>query len=193
MSQGPGLILCIDCATSHLALALVNLAAGVLATTSEDVGRAHSAIMMDSLGALLKQAGADRRDVATVGVGIGPGSYTGVRVAIATAKGLARAWGVPLGGVSSLVALAGYQAAPGEEVVAVADARRGNVYAQHVSRLDAEPWALRYEELGEPRKLSRESLATEFEGLRVVEGVPPDAATIAWGAQAAQAAEPYYL
>jgi len=193
MTDGDGLTLCIDCATSHLALALVRPAAGVLVSASDDVGRAHSAVMIGSLSALLERAGADGRDVTRLVVGIGPGSYTGVRVAVATAKGLARAWSVPLTGASSLVALAGSRVAAGEDALAVADARRGNVYAQHVRRLASEPRVLRYEEVGEPRKVSRDSLAAEFGGLRRVEGGAPDAAALAWALRPAQAAEPYYL
>ncbi|HRN18330.1 MAG: tRNA (adenosine(37)-N6)-threonylcarbamoyltransferase complex dimerization subunit type 1 TsaB [Trueperaceae bacterium] len=192
MNPSDGLTLCIDGATSYLALALVRRAEA-LGSTSEDVGRAHSAVMIASLGALLERAGIEASDVARLVVGIGPGSYTGVRVAVATAKGLARAWGVPLHGASSLLALAGSQVAPGEDALAVADARRGNVYAQHVRRLASEPDVLRYEEVEGPRKLRRDSLATEFPGLRLVEGAQPDAAALAWAARVDQAAEPYYL
>jgi tRNA threonylcarbamoyladenosine biosynthesis protein TsaB len=69
--------------------------------------------------------------VATLAVGIGPGSYTGLRIGIATARALAQALGTPVRAVVSLDALAAgiRRAAPGEELVlAVLDARRSQVF-----------------------------------------------------------------
>lgn len=187
------LLLGIDCATSYLALALVDPARGVLAASSEDVGRDHAALIVSALEALFAGADARPADVGRLGVGVGPGSYTGVRVALATAKGLARAWGVPLSGTSSLAALAGDEVAPGEEVVAVLDARRGNVYAQHLRRLPTAPGVKRLAAASEPLKLRREELAARFPGVRLVEGARPDAAAVAWAALAPAEARPYYL
>jgi tRNA threonylcarbamoyladenosine biosynthesis protein TsaB len=84
-----------------------------------------------------------------IGVGIGPGGFTGLRIGIATARALAQARDLPLAGVSSLAALAA--AAAGERpVVAVIDARRGEVYA-------ASPGAF------EPVALAPEALAARIE------------------------------
>lgn len=194
MTAGRRLLIGIDCATSHLALALVDPAEGTVAAASEDVGRAHAAMLLEALEALMRRGGADRHEVALIGVGIGPGSYTGVRVGVATAAGLARALGVPARGVSSLVAVPAGLALPGTEVVSVSDARRGNVYAQRLRRLRAEPWVVAYEELEGPRKLGRAELGADYPGVRVVElgaaargtaGAPPDAAAVAWAAHLA--------
>lgn len=193
MSANPELRLGIDCATSYLAIAVVSPTAGVLAKAAEDVGRAHAALLLDALTSLLAGAGVGKHDIGLIGVGVGPGSYTGVRVAVASAEGLSRAWGVPLGGVSSLVALAGNHAAVGEEIVAVSEARRGNCYAQRLRRLPTPDWQARYEELDEPRKLAREVLATTYPGVRQVEGVAPDAAAVAWAATPGRGVGPYYL
>ena len=67
------------------------------------------------------------RDLDAVAIGAGPGSFTSLRIGMATAKGIAFAAGRPLWAVSSLAALA--SPADGELVVAVLDARRGEVYA----------------------------------------------------------------
>lgn len=77
---------------------------------------------------LLGGCGLSARDVESVAVGVGPGSYTGMRVGIAAAKALAWARGLPLVGVNSLATLA--QNAPTEAslVVPVVDAKRGTVY-----------------------------------------------------------------
>ena len=67
--------------------------------------------------------------VTRIAVGVGPGGFTGLRIGIATARALAQANDIPLVGVSSLAALAaGVEDAPGP-VVAVIDARRGEVFA----------------------------------------------------------------
>jgi tRNA threonylcarbamoyl adenosine modification protein YeaZ len=91
----------------------------------------HAETLLPAVDALLGNAGVRRRDLGAVVVGGGPGSFTGVRIAAATARGIVRALGVPLHVHSSLLALA---AAPGAvlprgSVCALLDARRGQVYA----------------------------------------------------------------
>lgn len=66
--------------------------------------RAHAEELVPAIAETLAGAGADRRDLAGVVVGAGPGSFTGVRVAAATAKGLVRALGISLRAFSSLEA-----------------------------------------------------------------------------------------
>jgi len=80
--------------------------------------------VLEDVDALLRQAGAHTRELEGIAVGIGPGSFTGVRIGLATARGLALALGVPVAGVSTLDALAA--GAPG--AVPVIDARRGEVF-----------------------------------------------------------------
>jgi tRNA threonylcarbamoyladenosine biosynthesis protein TsaB len=112
------LILAFDTATDVATSALV--ADGEV--LGERVSRALT--LLEDVDALLRQAGAHTRDVDALAVGIGPGSFTGVRVGLATARGLALALGVPVAGVSTLDALA--SGAPG--AVPVVDARRGEVF-----------------------------------------------------------------
>ena len=88
---------------------------------------AHSAELMPAVARLLAEAGAEWGDVEAVAVGIGPGGFTGLRIGIATARGLAHARGLPLHPVGSLAALtAGIES---DRPLAVIDARRGEVYA----------------------------------------------------------------
>ena len=80
---------------------------------------------------LLECAGLRFADVDRVAVGVGPGSFTGVRIGVATARALAQSSGAQLAGVSTLRALAvpAEEAHPGAVALAVVDARRGEVFA----------------------------------------------------------------
>jgi tRNA threonylcarbamoyladenosine biosynthesis protein TsaB len=80
--------------------------------------------LLEDVDALLRQAGMHTRDVEALAVGIGPGSFTGVRIGLATARGLGLALNIPAAGISTLDALAA--GAPG--AVPVIDARRREVF-----------------------------------------------------------------
>jgi tRNA threonylcarbamoyladenosine biosynthesis protein TsaB len=84
----------------------VAIAAGsrVLARAALDSQIRHSADLIPQIGATLDQAGVDRSDLKGVVVGSGPGSFTGVRVAAATGKGIAHALNLPMWAFSSLEA-----------------------------------------------------------------------------------------
>jgi tRNA threonylcarbamoyladenosine biosynthesis protein TsaB len=112
------LILAFDTAT--------DVATSALVADGEVLGeRSSSAVtLLEDLDALLRQAGAHTGQVDALAVGIGPGSFTGIRIGLATARGLALALGTPAAGVSTLSALAA--GAPG--AVPVIDARRGEVF-----------------------------------------------------------------
>ena len=99
---------------------------------AERASRART--LLEDVDALLRQGGAHARDLDALAVGIGPGSFTGVRIGLATARGLALALDLRGAGVSTLAALAA--GAPG--AVPVVDARRSEVFAL----LDGEPSVL---------------------------------------------------
>jgi len=91
--------------------------------------RSHVEQLMPQLQALLDEQGLALADVARIGVGVGPGPFTGLRVGIATAQTLGIALGVPVRGVCSLDVVAREYAGAGEtEFVAVIDARRKELY-----------------------------------------------------------------
>lgn len=92
-------------------------------------------ILLDAVDAALEEAGLTLDRVAAVGVGIGPGVFTGTRIGLATAKALALGRGLPIAGVVSLVALARAHG-PGTHRLTL-DAGRGEVYAATV-RVGAE-------------------------------------------------------
>ena len=112
------LILAFDTATE--------VATSALVSDGEVLGeRVSTAVtLLQDLDALLRQAGTQTRQVEGLAVGIGPGSFTGIRIGLATARGLALALGTPAAGVSTLAALA----AGAPRAVPVIDARRGEVF-----------------------------------------------------------------
>ena len=92
----------------------------------------HSAELLPLLAELLEQAGSDWDAVRAIAVGVGPGTFTGLRIGVATARGLAQGLGVPLHPVSSLEALAagllpGVE--PGRLLLPLIDAKRRQVFA----------------------------------------------------------------
>jgi tRNA threonylcarbamoyladenosine biosynthesis protein TsaB len=122
-------VLGLDASTPATAVAVLR-ADGLLCEAREAApaaGRPQHAQRLLVLSAqLLEAAGLGWRDVGLVGVGAGPGSYTGLRIALASARGIARAHGAALLGVSSLRALA--EPVRGRAAVAVLDARRGEAF-----------------------------------------------------------------
>jgi tRNA threonylcarbamoyladenosine biosynthesis protein TsaB len=103
----------------------------------ERVSRAQT--MLEDVDALLRQAGAHPSDLDRLAVGLGPGSFTGVRIGLAVARGLALSLDLPGSGVSTLAALAA--GAPG--ALPVIDAKRREVF----TLLDGEPRVLVPQEL----------------------------------------------
>jgi tRNA threonylcarbamoyladenosine biosynthesis protein TsaB len=89
----------------------------------------HSELLLPAIDFVLHAAGVERRLLDGIVVGEGPGSFTGVRIAAATARGLATALSIPLFAVSSLAATAASVPQPDRAVCALFDARRGEVYA----------------------------------------------------------------
>jgi len=95
----------------------------------------HATRLLPLTAAVLKRAGIGWDDVDRIGVGVGPGTFTGLRIGIATARALARGRDIPLVGVSTLQSLAlarsdgGAVSAGLDAVFAVIDARRGEVFA----------------------------------------------------------------
>jgi tRNA threonylcarbamoyladenosine biosynthesis protein TsaB len=89
----------------------------------------HAQRLQPLLEQALVDAGATCEQVTRICVGVGPGGFTGLRLGIATARALAQGRELPLVGVSSLAALARNADEPGRLVLALIDARRGELFA----------------------------------------------------------------
>jgi len=112
----------------------------VLAEDVSRESRSHTASLPALVERVLGAAGLTIEDVEAVAVSIGPGSFTGLRIALALGKGIAFAGTLPLVGVPTLAALAEVAgAAPGETVCAALDARKREVYAALFEATDAAP------------------------------------------------------
>jgi len=88
----------------------------------------HSSDLMPMLDGLLSDAGVSYGNIGTVAVGLGPGTFTGIRIGISNAIGLSIATGASLVGVSSLRALSAAALERSSSAVAMIDARRGEVF-----------------------------------------------------------------
>jgi len=120
--------LAIDTATENAGLALCHNTE-VVAELNWQAGRSHTAQLLPSLLHLLGLAGASLSHLNAIIIAKGPGSFTGLRVGLATAKGLAFALNIPLVGVSTLEAQAFAHARTGRPICAIQDAGRGEVAA----------------------------------------------------------------
>lgn len=106
---------------------------GAVAHRCEPMARGHAEALVPMIVAVLGEAGCAARDLDAIGVTVGPGAFTGLRIGLSAARGMALAVGVPALGVTSLEALA-HGATPeeraGRTVLAAIDTKRGDLYVQ---------------------------------------------------------------
>lgn len=145
-----------------------------LAAVRPDAGTRHSEALAPALEKMLKAAKVGPDKVGCVAVGLGPGSFTGLRIGVTAAKVLAYALGAKLVGVSSLEAIARAEHADGDYAV-LADARRGQVYAALHRRKNG-CWTT----LSKPKLYEREGyLKTIKPGTRIIEAKRAEVAGVA--------------
>ncbi len=159
-----GLVLGIETSTSHGSVALFEgglLKAELLLYSPGS----HSEKLFPSIERLMELAGITSGDLGAVAVSMGPGSFTGLRVGVAAAKGLAFSLQVPLYGVPTLGALADAAPPGAVAVCAVLDARRGEVFAALFRSVDG-----RLEIQGEAAVLAPDALSLTLEPGTLVVG-----------------------
>lgn len=132
----------------------------LIAQSFQNSGLTHSATLMPMVSDLLKNAGLKLEDMDVVAVAAGPGSFTGVRIGVAAAKGLAWPGDKPCAPCSTLESMAWPLAHIGGEICAVMDARRSQVYAARFLAEDgkltrlSEDGAVSLDELADQAKIS---------------------------------------
>lgn len=127
------MILAFDTSTPACTVALFAADGSLFAARDEEIGRGHAERLVPLIAEML-----DGHMPSQVLVGVGPGSFTGLRIAIAAAHGLGIGWNVPVHGMSSLALLAA--TAPGEEPVAAAlSGGHGELFVQQFRRSPLKP------------------------------------------------------
>ena len=154
---GTGPLLAIDAGSPRVSVA-VGDAESVFAEAVDDRERS-SATLLALIASVLADAGLPAGDLAGVVALRGPGSFTGLRVGLATALGLHQALSLPAVGVSTLDTLAGLGPGDGSTVTAVVDALRGDWFAQPFRSAEAA------EPLEEAKLISTDELLRRPPGL----------------------------
>lgn len=171
-------LISIDTSSSALGAAIID-DNGVLAECGLASGRQHSEVLLPLVEALLNSARLSLSDMDGIVVTIGPGSFTGLRIGLATAKAWVQALDKPLIAVGTLEALAYTAAETGQLICPVLDARRGELYAALYEDgrclwpdMAIAPALLAegLQELGRPIIFCGDGLASEGAALRAVLG-----------------------
>lgn len=139
-------ILAFDCAVSGLGVAVVR--DDVCLAHHLEEGRGQAATLVPAIAAVLRQAGIDRRALSMIAVTIGPGSFTGVRVGLAAARGLASALDIPLAGIATTAVLLAAAEPDDRVAVAAIDTHLGDWYCA-LSAGDSAPFLASTESLAD--------------------------------------------
>lgn len=122
------MILGIDTSSDTMTVALFNNGV-VIGEYTTNLKKNHSVRLLPAIAALMDECSVKPTDLKKIAVAKGPGSYTGLRIGVTVAKTMAWDAGIPIVGISSLALLAENGLYFSGKVVALMDARRGNVYA----------------------------------------------------------------
>lgn len=146
-------ILAVDTATEACSAAL--LVGDKLFSRWEEAPRDHTRKILPMVQAVLEDAGISLSDLDAIAFGRGPGSFTGVRIGISVAQGLAFGAGVPLIGISTLAAMAqgAYRLDGAEQVLTAIDARMNEVYFGRYELIDGRMQLVWDEVVSEPAAL----------------------------------------
>ena len=197
------MLLALDTSSAQVTVALAE-GADVVLTLRSDRPQQHGEQLAPLIAQALEQAGIVRQDLTAIGVGVGPGPFTGLRVGLVTARTLAFVLEIPVYGVCSLDVLAVEAVetgAVGTEFVVATDARRKEVY---LASYDDRGARLDGPVVGRPADLATETQVVGEGGVLYPDSFPhhlgpsrPDAGWLAWAIAEERAElrdpEPLYL
>ncbi len=163
------IILGIESATAQVGCALGGVE-GVFASFHAARGRRHAETLVPAIEFVCRSARIEFRDISVVAVDVGPGLFTGLRVGMATAKAMAAALRVPVIGMSSLDLLAHQVRHSPRLIVAVVDARRGEVFSATYRHVQGGVQRLSEPKVGTATELANDLRATNQEALLVGDG-----------------------
>ena len=129
----PAMLLAFDTSSAACTAALFDGTGACIARADEIIGRGHAERLVPMIAELM-----DGRTATRILVGVGPGSFTGIRVAIAAAHGLAIGWGARLAGMSSLALLAASADAQGDVAAAIIGGH-GELFVQQFDCASLQP------------------------------------------------------
>jgi tRNA threonylcarbamoyladenosine biosynthesis protein TsaB len=136
------LILGIDTTTLACSVALLQ-GDNVLAELTLNIKKTHSERLMPLLDHMLQETGTEREEIEAIAVAAGPGSFTGLRIGVSTARALAQGLLIPAVPVCTLDALAEAVSSPGALICPLLDARRSQVYTALYQRQSEPPYMLK--------------------------------------------------
>ncbi|UTW58646.1 tRNA (adenosine(37)-N6)-threonylcarbamoyltransferase complex dimerization subunit type 1 TsaB [Kordiimonas sp. SCSIO 12603] len=156
-------ILAIDTCESYCSSAVL-LASGEMFSSADAIGRGHAEHLIPQLEGLMEQAGISYADITRVAVTTGPGTFTGLRIGLSVARGIALAQNIPCVGLTALSVLAAQaqQEKPGR-VYSVMKGRGGQVFLQAFVDLEAD---------GLPKMLGEPMNIDEPDALQMIEDNP---------------------
>ena len=147
----------------------------VLASAYQNTGLTHSRTMMPLVDGMLKSADLTIQDMECIAVAQGPGSFTGLRIGVSAAKGLAWTLEVPCCGVSTLLAMAQNLRHMDCDIICAMDARRKQVYNAVFRAKDGQ-----LQRLSEDRAIALEELAEELKSSDTLKMVVGDGAKLCY-------------
>lgn len=151
------LLLSLDTASTTLSLALFE-GEKVLAKFDETMLRGQAERLVPEIQNLFQKSNREIKDLSAVAVGVGPGSFTGVRVALSAARGFGLALDIPVYGVSSLQA---YAYGADADVLVALDTKRGDFYVAGFDKMCEEVFEPRIMTMDEIKILNPKMLASD--------------------------------
>jgi tRNA threonylcarbamoyladenosine biosynthesis protein TsaB len=164
------LLLGLDTATPAVTVALHDGGQPLAQLVTLDAHR-HAELLAPAIAKVIADAGASRRDLTGIAVGVGPGPYTGLRVGLVTARVLGAALGIPVYGLCTLDAIAADVDAGGQDFLVATDARRRELYW---ARYDGNGQRITGPDVAKPALIPVSGLGAAGEGPMLYPEVLPD-------------------